>query len=219
MKRLSITLVLIAVGVVAWLWYLQPLFFPSELSADPQVAELQVMQKKTVEQVSADANNLPDDQQMGSMRDKIRELSDDQRREFFRSSRETMMVMMEARMKRFFTLSPEEQKKQLDEDIDRMQKMRESGRGFGGRRRGGEDGERKSSESGNQNQNQNAQAEKSGESRRQRYSQMTDEEKNERRKGFLNHSTPERRAMFTEYRRKMNERMRERGMEVPTRRR
>lgn len=220
MKRIVFATVLVAGAAALWYWlHGQDYFAQAEFSADPKIAELQRLQKNIVAQTSNKPGSMPDDAQMRAMGEKIRGLSDEQRRAFFESSRSVMMGMMEARMKRFFELPADEQTKQLDEDIDRMEKARKEGRGFGpfgggppGGSKGGGNGAGNSSAGGNSNS-----AAKTGESddARKRFADMTPEERNERRREMLSHTTPENRAMFTEYKTRMDARMKQRGLQPP----
>jgi len=93
----------------------------SQYSSNPNVAELQ---KKF-----DDSAGRPDDltkEQRQEFRGKIRELPEDQRREFFESRRDHMMQFVQQRMDQFFSRSPEEQQERLDEMIDRMESRRQA---------------------------------------------------------------------------------------------
>ena len=156
---------------------------------DPEVAELQDMRDEMLqkrEQMDRDKRR----QSFEQMRGRIEGLSEDQRRAFFESSRPVFMRMASERMTEFFAMTPEEQNRQLDQTIDRINEWRSNreqrggdrGRGNGGA--GGPGGRR-----GN----------------------MTEEQRDERRKRRLDATSPELRAQFTEYRRRLNERLEERG--------
>jgi hypothetical protein len=218
MKRLLILLILVGLGFATW-YGLEAAGYlgKSEFSSDPQVAELQRMQKS----FAATPDKRPNEAQRNEMGEKIRELSDEQRREFFESGRDAMREMMENRMKKFFTLSPEDQKKQLDEDIDRMEKARKEGRGgpWGGGgqrgegdRRGGRDGDAKNSQTNAGNAKKEEAKQEGGRGPRD----SSPQGRTARRKQMLSHTTPEQRAMRAEYRARMDTRMRERGLQPPS---
>lgn len=213
MKRFLILLILVALGFATWYGLEAAGYFgKSEFSSDPQVAELQRMRKG----FGNEPGTPPTEAQRDAMGEKMRALSDEQRREFFESGRQWMEDRMDARMKKFFTLSPEEQKKQLDEDIDRMQKGRREGRGGswgGGDRRGSKEGDAKNSQTNAGNAKEGAKQEGRG----QRHG--SPEGRSARRKQMLSNSSPEQRAMRAEYRARMDTRMRERGLQPPTSRR
>ncbi len=210
MKRTIIFLVVVALCLGVW-YGLEAAGYlgKSEFSSDPQVAELQRLQKNFAEK----PGTRPDESQRQAMGEKIRELSDEQRREFFESGRRSMENMMEARMERFFALPPEEQKKQLDEDINRMEKARKEGRGRGGPRgeveRGGDS---KTKQAGDEKSAGSAKKE-SGAQRPPR--DRSPEARNQRRKQMLSRSSPKQRAMRTAYKTRMDARMRERGLQPP----
>jgi hypothetical protein len=155
---------------------------------DPQVAELQKFRDESFQRM----DQMSDEErraQFQEFRTRVDALSDDQRREFFESGREFFQQRMLERMDHFFALPPDEQKKDLDEQIDRMEQWRkqraanpEQGRGGGpgGQARGGGRGPRGGGGGG---------------------------------KGRLDRSTPEMRAKMARYRDMMNERRKERGLE------
>jgi hypothetical protein len=216
MKRTLLFFTLVGLGIAVWYWFqVDGYFGKPEFSPDPQVADLQRLQKNIVEQTSSKSGTMPDESQMQAMGEKIRELSDEQRREFFEKSRSVMMGMMEARMKRFFQLPPEEQKKQLDEEIDRMEQARKEGRGggpFGGGRPGGS--ARNEAAKDNQASGGSSKAD-SLQGQRNSFANLSPEERNERHKEMLSHTSPENRALFTEYKTRMDARMLERGIQPP----
>lgn len=66
-------------------------------------------------------------------RTKLEGLTEDQRKAFFESSAPIFMKMFEARLDKFFGMTPEEQRAELDKQIDRMQSgLRQGGPGGGG---------------------------------------------------------------------------------------
>jgi len=155
--------------------------------ADPQVAELQQLRAENFPRI----DQMTDEErrtQFQEFRTRVDALSDDQRREFFEGSRDFFQARMLERMNHFFELPEAEQKKALDERIDRMdqwRRHREAGggeaRGGGGPGRGGPDGRRGGGGGGG--------------------------------KARLDRSTPEMRAKMDRYRDLMNQRRQERGLE------
>lgn len=93
----------------------------------------------------------------------------------------------------FFTLSPGEQTAFLDKQIDRSEQRRREWQSRGDRSTSPRTG-------GNGNDRRNS----------------TAEDRNQRRKRRLDNTTPETRAQFDEYRRRMDGRRRERGLPIPS---
>jgi hypothetical protein len=177
-----VTLVLAAVGA-AWA-------FGFIGGTDPAVAELQQMRDTMFSN-----RDLPEDQrraQWQDFRQRMDGLSDEQRREFRRSGREQWQQFAQQRMDEFFGLPPAEQEKRLDEIIDRMtarqNERRQNPRDNDGARRdrGGR------GDWGGRN--------------------MTDAQRDARRKQRLDRTSPKMRAQFSEFGRRLNERMEERGL-------
>ncbi len=155
-------------------------------TADPQVAELQKLREETfgrMDQMSDEERRS----QFQQFRQRVEGLSEDQRREFRESGREGFQQMMLQRMDRFFAMSPEEQTKELDEMIDRMEEWRanreQGGGGGSGWGRGGGRGK------------------------------MTAAQRDQRGKERLDRTTPEMRAKMDRFRDMINERREERGLE------
>jgi hypothetical protein len=127
---------------------------------------------------------------------KIREnLSEEERRELRRNSRGGRREEYRKRIKEFFAKTPEEQNKQLDETLDRMQEWRK------------------------RREERRAEREAAGENteRRERRERRprTDEDRTNRMKRTLERTEPEDRAQFQEYFRRLNERAEEREIEMP----
>jgi uncharacterized membrane protein YgcG len=125
----------IALGVVALLavaaWALG--YFDG---ADPLVAELQQMRDENFQRM----DQMTDEErraQFQQFREKVDQLSDDQRRQFFEGGREEFQGRMLERMNEFFAMPPDQQKKELDEQIDRMEQWRSQREADGGQARGG----------------------------------------------------------------------------------
>jgi hypothetical protein len=156
---------------------------------DPAVAALEQMRA----QMSDD--NLPEAQRdalRDQFRDRIRALSDEQRRMFFAANRDQWRGRMEQRMGEFFAMSPTDQRQRLDEVIDRMRARR---------------GQRSANANGNRGGDRGG---------RGNWANMTDAQRDERAKRRLDRSSATQRAQFTEFRRRLVERARERGIEDPS---
>lgn len=161
---------------------------------DPAFAELQQLRDQMRAAPEADRQALRD-----QFRQKIEGLSDDQRREFFQSNRGQFRQDMRRQMNEFFAMSPADQKKRLDEMIDRMQqrqKQRQAqgggqggpggGGGFGGGGGGGGGGNRTA---------------------------QTDGQREQRQKSRLDNSDPVERAQQDKFRQMMGDRMQQRGIQ------
>lgn len=143
--------------------------------------------------------------EMQQLRDQMRDLPDDQRRAAWDNYRQRMEGLTDAqrdalrgdrgqwqqfaqqRMDEFFQLPPAEQRQRLDDMIDRMeQHAKERARNPSANRggRGGGDGGRN----------------------------LTDAQRDQRRKERLDRTSPKMRAQFSEFGRLMNERRAERGL-------
>ncbi len=120
------------------------------------------------------------------------ELSDSQRRQLRENMRSTMRAHMEQRLDEYFGLPPEERTAYLDRMIDRMQQHRERPD------RPRPDADRSGRSEGGD-----------GDRRQGRRRGPTPE----RLKRRLEHSTPEMRAKFVEFRKALRKRMEERGIE------
>jgi hypothetical protein len=99
---------------------------------DPAVAELQQMGERMFD---GDLPEAERDQLRGDFRERIRSLSDEERRAFFDASRDRWMGRIEQRMDEFFAMPPADQQQRLDEILDRMNRPRTErpGRDRGGR--------------------------------------------------------------------------------------
>ncbi len=153
---------------------------------DPQVAELQKLREETFGRVDQ-MSNEERRSQFQEFRQRVDGLSEEQRREFRESGREGFQQRMLQRMDRFFAMSPEEQMKELDEMIDRMEEWR-ANREQGG---GGGPGWGRGGGRGN----------------------MTGTQRDQRSKERLDRSTPEMRAKMDRFRDMMNVRREERGLD------
>jgi len=188
-KKTGITLgafaLLVVVAGVAW----------AMLRPDPRVEEIKALQQE----MFANRESMDDDQrqQVREQMEQAREgLSEGQRQELRQQMRQTGMAMMEQRMDDFFALSEQDRIARLDEDIERMESMRQQ---FEQRRREREaNGEAPRGEG------------RRGEGRGRGPGGGDGEE---RFKRILDHTTPEMRAKFTAYMQALNERREEMGLD------
>lgn len=150
---------------------------------DPQVAELEKMRDENIGRMDQMSEN-EQRAQRDAFRERIGELSEEQRRQFFESSRPMFQKMMLDRMNSFLQLPPEQQKEQLDEIIDRMEERRANRDGGGGGRGQG-------AGRGNRSEAQ----------------------RDQRRKERLERSTPEMRAKMDQFKDMLNDRRAERGLD------
>jgi hypothetical protein len=181
-KRNSIigTLVVILATGVAWAFGLFG-------GADPAVAELQQMREQMF------AQDVPDAQRQ-QLRDDFRQrmegLSEDQRRALFDSGRQQWEQFAQQRMDEFFSLPPVDQKKRLDDMINRMvERQKERAK----------------------NPNSGTQANNGG--GRGNRPPSTEAQRDQRAKQRLDRSTPQMRAQRDEFRKMLNARMKERGLD------
>lgn len=111
--------------LVAWAWGV----FDGDdtLSDDPTVAEIQREMRQVAE--------LPEEERREAfrgMRGRGDDLTDEQRMELFESSIPMWEPFMRKQLDEFFAKTPEEQRKQIDEEIDRMQEFRRNNPGANG---------------------------------------------------------------------------------------
>jgi hypothetical protein len=139
------------------------------------------------------------------MRKKEEALSSDQRealRQQREKDRKEWMEKEHQKMDNFFAMTPEQQRAELDKEIDRMQqrseRKKDDGQGKGPR----SDGQAKDGGSGG-----DPSAKGGGPSLEQRDARMRE---------MLNHTTPEQRAQWSNYRLMMQQRMQERGITPPS---
>jgi hypothetical protein len=152
---------------------------------DPVVAEMQQLR----DQMFAN-RDLPDTDrraQWQDFRQRMDSLTDAQRAALRDGGRERWQQFGQQRMNEFFALPAAEQNKRLDEIIDRMI-AREKER------------------------QQNPNANQGGGGRGGNRGNMTEAQRDQRRKERLDRTDPKMRAQFTEFGRRMNERRAERGL-------
>ncbi|QDU87840.1 hypothetical protein Pla175_12070 [Pirellulimonas nuda] len=170
--------------VLAWmLGWIDGSLLASKYSSDPAVAELQRLSDEAIQ-----AGVPKDDAQRQAFRQRIEGLTDAQRREFFTSSQPKFTLMMERKLNDFFALSPAEQRRELDAEIDRMEAGKSNGKGKGGGPGGAGD-------------------------RGAFGGEISPEKRDEMRKRKLDATTPELRAKFETRLDMLNERRAKRGLE------
>jgi hypothetical protein len=155
---------------------------------DPAIAELEQLREKMSDRTLSDdqRQQLRDD-----FRARLDSLSNDERRAFFQNGRQFWMQRAEQRMDEFFAMAAPDQQRQLDEMLNRMAARgnQPAGANRPQRRSAGPRGE------GGGGRN------------------MTDAQRDERAKRRLDHSSPKMRAQFAEFRRRLNERAQQRGID------
>jgi len=189
----ALLLVLLIAGVV---WAVRP---------DPHLSRVVELRKEL-----ADKGLAPEERKakFAELRSEMKQLTDDQKWDLAAPIR----AKQKADMERYFAMSPKEKIKYLDERIDREQTMRKAfekkgGKGNGAAPGGGFGGPGRS---GGKGGNANGGAGPGGPTAGKRSS---DEIEN-RRKQFLDRSSPEDRAQRDRFRKEMNDRRRQRGFTV-----
>jgi hypothetical protein len=160
---------------------------------DPAVAELEQFRDQMLDRNLSEAERQ---QFRQDFRQRIESLTDDQRRIFFSSGREFRMERAEQRMDEFFAMSPADQQRQLDEMLNRMIARRNE-RALDQNSRG----------------QQRDGARRSGGGERGNRAGMTEAQRDERSKRRLDRTSPKMRAQFAEFRRRLDGRARQRGIE------
>ena len=191
--------ILALIAIAAYWWW--PL--PKTEAADPRIVEMfETTQKPLIEKLLSANSTWERLQLAGQLQQSLVKLDDQDRRLLFEHGRknadtfrQAFMTREQQRVEKFFQLSPEQQKKALDEHIDEMESFRKLFAGFG-RPPGDGAGPPK------------APSNSSG---------PTSQEFREfqRQLGFqkmLNDTTPQFRAEVTEYMSRMSQRREERGL-------
>ena len=162
-----------------------------------KIADMEVEERKTFFET------------MKTIRDKM---SDSQKKSNDDKNAQRMNEQFKEKFGRFFSSSPEEQRKALDKDIDRMASMMKgfmSGKGgFGPPGMGGPGAGMKPADSSAKNTPSPNGPNVKGKGA------PTPEERNKRLSDGLDKSTPEMRAQMTEYWVRMNQRVKERGVQM-----
>lgn len=154
---------------------------------DPAIAELQDLGKQMRDGNLSDAQR---NQMRTDFRQRLDSLSEDQRRAFFNANRNEWNQRTQQRMDEYFALSKTNQQKRLDEILNRMVQARNSPqRNAGGQANRGASGNR-----GGRN--------------------MSDAARQARSKQRLDGTTPKQRAQFAEFRRQLDTRAQQRGIQL-----
>jgi hypothetical protein len=124
--------------------------------------------------------------QWDQFRQRMDGLSDAQRQAVWDSGRDRFQRFGRERMDEFFQLPPDKQRERLDEIIDRMQARQ-----------------------------QNPNAGRGGPGGRGRGRNMTEGQRDQRRKEMISRTDPKMRAQFDQFRQMLGDRMKQRGMSPP----
>jgi ABC-type transporter MlaC component len=152
---------------------------------DSAVAELQQMADQAFSQNLTEAQEA---QYRDQFRQRMDTLTPEQRDAFFDANRDRWMQRMEQRMDEYFAMTPADQQKRLDEILNRMSQPRERRPEAGGdNTRGGDRG-------------------------RGGWGNLTEGQRDERSKRRLDRTSPKMRAQFSEFRKQLEDRAKERGI-------
>ena len=181
----GIVTLLFACGI-GWAWWFK---------TDPQVELVRELQAQAFSEESRALEPAERREMFAKIREASEKLTDEQRRVLREEVRGSFQGRMRQRIGGFFELSGDERIAYLDEQIDEMEERRAQrerngevgGRGPG-RGRGGARGGRGRGD-------------------------MTAEQRNDRRRGFLDRTSAEDRAQFTAYMEAINKRREERGLQ------
>ncbi len=214
----------IAVLAVLVAWLLGWISF----STDPRVAEIQKMQEEARTQFAEGggprsvAEATAAVTAMNTIRAKVEALPPHLRPQVERQGSSVFRSAMRARIDSYFTAPPEKRKAELDRQIDQEEMMRkafEAGRAvagmFGGGQPAGQNGAGQGAAGqggGGQGGQQAAQA-SGGRSGGGPPQSGSEEDRNRWRKSIIDSTTPEQRARYVEYRRAMDERREQRGLQ------
>jgi hypothetical protein len=156
--------------------------------ADPALAKLQEIGNQMQDKNLSDAqrNQLRDD-----FLQNMRSMTDDQRRAFFDANRDQWTGRMQQRMDEYFAMPKADQQKRLDEILNRIAQAQKS-----------------------QQQNASSQRNRGAGNSRGGGRNMTDAQREERSKRRLDRTTPKMRAQFSEFRRQLDSRAQQRGIQL-----
>ncbi|MDB5308517.1 MAG: hypothetical protein JWO38_2719 [Gemmataceae bacterium] len=207
--RRRVAALVLLLGIAGLVWAVRP---------DPHLARAKELQS---ELFTPEAKNLPPDERkakFAELRDQMKRLTDDQKRDLFAPMREKQ----KAEMARYIGLPPKEKVKYLDERIDRSEKMRKEREQKGGKGNGAGGppggfpggGSAAGSKAGGFAGSVGAGGPGGGGGPGQGRSPAEIEN---RRKQFLDNTTPEERAQMDQFRKDMNDRRKQRGLPVTTR--
>jgi hypothetical protein len=138
-NRNTVGLAALAITCLVWAWTLG-WFSGKKYSDDPQVAELQ----KLVDEKAPKLDQMSEDQKRAGrddFRKRMEGLSSEQRQAVMEGIMPVMVPLMarqfETRYDQFMKMSPEEQRKELDKQIDRMEAAKNQNGGNSGQPGGG----------------------------------------------------------------------------------
>jgi len=194
-RMFGLLLLLLGVGGVAW-----------AVRPDPHLARARALQKQLFSPASKDLSPEERKARFAEYREHIKHLNDDQKWQLSATMREKQ----KAEMDRYFAMSSAERTRYLDEQIDRSEKMRQmwkqkAAQGKGNQAKGRPPG-------GGFGSGGKAGATQSGKGGRP---PRSSEEIQQRRKQFLDRTSPEERARMDRFRKDMADRRKQRGL--PTR--
>jgi hypothetical protein len=214
----------IAVLAVFVAWLLGWISF----STDPRVAEIQKMQEEARTQFAEGggprsvAEATAAVTAMNTIRAKVEALPPHLRPQVERQGSSVFRSAMRARIDSYFTAPPEKRKAELDRQIDQEEMMRkafEAGRAvagmFGGGQPAGQSGagQGAAGQGGAGQGGQQAAQASGGRSGGGPPQSGSEDDRNRWRKSIIDSTTPEQRARYVEYRRAMDERREQRGLQ------
>jgi hypothetical protein len=154
---------------------------------DPAIADLQGLSEQMRDKNLTDAQR---NQMRTDFRQRLDGLSESQRRAFFDANRNDWNQRIQQRMDEYFALPKAEQQKRLDEILNRIVQARNS-----------------------QQQNANGQGNRGGGGNRGGRN-MSDAARQARSKQRLDSTSPKQRAQFAEFRRQLDTRAQQRGIQM-----
>jgi hypothetical protein len=155
---------------------------------DPAIAELQDLSNQMRDSNLADAQR---NQLRTDFRQRLGSLSEEQRRAFFDANRNEWNQRTQQRMDEYFAMSKADQQKRLDEILNRIAQAQKS-----------------------QQQNANGQGNRGAGNGRGGGRNMTDAQRQARSKQRLDNTTPKQRAQFAEFRKQLDTRAQQRGIQL-----
>jgi hypothetical protein len=197
--RRRIAIVLLLVGIGGLVWATRP---------DPHLARAKALQKQLFSPEARDMNPEERKARFAEYREHVKHLNEDQKWELAAPMREKQ----KAEMDRYFAMSPVEKTRYLDEQIDRSEKMRQrwkqkAAQGKNGQAKGQGPAKGRPPGAGSGPPGR-AGAGKGGQRAR------SPEEIQQRRKQFLDRTSPEERAQRDRFRKEMADRRKQRGLPV-----
>lgn len=211
--------VLLAVGLIV-AWFLGWI----SLGTDPRVAEIRQLQAETGGQFAETgprtlAEATAAVTAMNTIRAKVEALPPHLRPQVEQQGRNTFRTAMRKRIDAYFTAPPEQRQAELDRQIDQEEMMRmafEAGRAvtsmMGGGQQAGPSG---GGGSGQQQAGQGVGQQQAGPPAGGPTRSGSEEDRNRWRKTMIDSTTPEQRARYVEYRRAMEKRREQRGLQSP----